>query len=148
MCIVAKRLMGSGCRLGWWVGRAGYGCIRFWWWSSKGKGQFRGEFAASHCNQWGLCCVVVWKCVERSSYVWRGELGGPRHSCVRWKSTCFNGKGLFLAWFSAFCEISAPLISVATWRTDRFSTRVWKVDNISLGGIYHRILCKSGFLMM
>jgi len=18
----------------------------------------------SHCNQWGLCCVVVWKCVN------------------------------------------------------------------------------------
>ena len=27
-------------------GRARKGCIRFWWWSSKGKGQFGGEFAA------------------------------------------------------------------------------------------------------
>ena len=26
-----------------------------------------GEFAASHYNQWGLCCIVVWKCVQRSS---------------------------------------------------------------------------------
>jgi len=25
----------------------------------EGKGQFGGEFAASHCNQWGFCCVVV-----------------------------------------------------------------------------------------
>ena len=52
-------------------GRARYGCIRFWWWSSKEKDSFfwgGGEFAASHCNQWGLCCVVVWKwCVQRSS---------------------------------------------------------------------------------
>jgi len=32
--------------------------------------------------------------------VWHGEWGGPRHSCVRWKSTCLKGKGLFLAWFS------------------------------------------------
>ena len=31
-----------------------------WWWS-KGKGSFGDEFGASHCNQWGLCCVVVWK---------------------------------------------------------------------------------------
>ena len=27
-------------------GRARYGCIRFWWWSSKGKGQFGGEYNA------------------------------------------------------------------------------------------------------
>jgi len=25
----------------------------------KGKGQFWGEFGASHCNQWGLCGIVV-----------------------------------------------------------------------------------------
>jgi len=61
------------------------------------EGAFWGEFAATHCNQWGLCCVVAWR-------------------------------GLFLAWFLAFFENTAPLISVATWRTDhgtgRFSTRV------------------------
>ena len=29
------------------------------------KGQFfRDEVVASHCNQWGLCCIVVWKCVN------------------------------------------------------------------------------------
>ena len=33
----------------------------------RGRGTLRGEFAASHCNQWGLCCIVVWKCVKRSS---------------------------------------------------------------------------------
>jgi len=27
--------------------------------SSKGKGQFWGEFGASNCHQWCLCCVVV-----------------------------------------------------------------------------------------
>ena len=25
----------------------------------EGKEHFGGEFGASHCNQWGLCCVVV-----------------------------------------------------------------------------------------
>ena len=30
-------------------------------------GSFWGEFGASHCNQWGLCCTVVWKRVKRSS---------------------------------------------------------------------------------
>jgi len=29
------------------------------WWSSKGKGSFRNEFGASHCNQRRLCCIVV-----------------------------------------------------------------------------------------
>ena len=23
------------------------------------EGAVWGEFAASHCNQWGLCCVIV-----------------------------------------------------------------------------------------
>ena len=26
-----------------------------------------GEFGASHCNQWERCCVVVQKCMNRSS---------------------------------------------------------------------------------
>jgi len=47
-----------------WDGEWGWltdGCIRSGWWLSKGKGQFWGDFGASHCNQspWGLCCVVV-----------------------------------------------------------------------------------------
>ena len=43
------------------------GCIRWWWLSSKGRGSFGGELEVSHCNQWGCCCVVVQKCVNRSS---------------------------------------------------------------------------------
>jgi len=39
--------------------------------------------------------------------VWRGQWGGPRHLCVRWKSTCLMVKGLFLAWFVAFFGIWA-----------------------------------------
>ena len=29
------------------------------WWSLKGMGSFGGEFVVSHCNQKGLCCIVV-----------------------------------------------------------------------------------------
>jgi len=25
----------------------------------RGRGSFEDEFGASHCNQWGLCCIVV-----------------------------------------------------------------------------------------
>jgi len=34
----------------------------------KAEGQFLGEFGASHCNQWGFCCIVVQKCMQQSSY--------------------------------------------------------------------------------
>ena len=69
--------------------------------------------------QWGMCSLgvslrhliitngefVALLCGSAYSdraVVWRDEWGGPRHSCVRWKSTCLKGKGLFLAWFLAF----------------------------------------------
>jgi len=28
---------------------------------------FGGEVGASHCNIWGICCVLVWKCMNKSS---------------------------------------------------------------------------------
>ena len=91
MWAMATRLIGLG------MGVLDFGGDR-----RRGRGSLGSEFVASHCNQWGLCCVVVWKCVQRSSYRLAGEWGGPRHSCERRKSTCLKGKGLFLAWFSAF----------------------------------------------
>jgi len=33
----------------------------------KGEGQFWGEFGVSHCNQCGLCYIVVWKCMNQLS---------------------------------------------------------------------------------
>jgi len=71
------------------------------------RGSLGGDFAASRCNQWGLCCVVslCGSAYSDRAVVWCGEWGGPRHSCVRWKSTCLKGKELFLAWFLAFFGI-------------------------------------------
>jgi len=56
-CIVAKRLIGSGCHFGWWVG----------WVEGMphGKRQFWGKCGASHCNQWGLRCTVDSRCVKQ-----------------------------------------------------------------------------------
>jgi len=51
-----------------------------------------GNFVASLCGS----------AYSDRAFVWRGEWGWPRHLCVRWKSTCLKGKGLFLAWFLAF----------------------------------------------
>jgi len=46
----------SGVGLG--MGVLDFGCDR-----RRGRGSLRAEFAASRFNQWGICCVVVWKCV-------------------------------------------------------------------------------------
>jgi len=46
-----------------------------------------GDFVASLCES----------AYNDRAVVWRGEWGGPRHSCVRWKSTCLKGKGLLQA---------------------------------------------------
>ena len=59
-CTVAKRLNGSGCHLGWWVGSVEDGCIRMMGLLNvEGENSFGGEFGASLCKKWGLCCIVV-----------------------------------------------------------------------------------------
>ena len=59
-----------------------------------------GDFVA-------LLCGIAY---SDRAVVWRGKWGGPRHSCVRWKSTCFEGKEPLLAWFPAFFKVLASLI--------------------------------------
>ena len=62
-----------------------------------------GEFAASLCES----------AYNDRAVIWRGEWGAPRHSCVRWKSSCLKGKELFLEWFPAFFGIYGLLFTVA-----------------------------------
>jgi len=76
--IVAKQLIGSGCRLGWWVGSVERWCIRWEWWSLKGKCSFGCKCGASGYNQSGLCCIVVQKCVNRSSCHLGRWVGSPQ----------------------------------------------------------------------
>ena len=90
--------------------RLGIGVLDFGGDSRRGRGSLgvnlrhpivtNGDFVVSLCET----------AYNDRAVVWWGEWGGPRHSCVSWKSTCLKGKGLFLAWFTAFLEISGPLI--------------------------------------
>jgi len=57
-----------------------------------------GDFVASLCGS----------AYSDRAVVWRDEWGEPRHSCVKWKSTCLKHKGLFLAWFPAFFLAFSP----------------------------------------
>jgi len=61
-----------------------------------------GDFVASLCES----------AYSDRTVVWRGEWGGPRHSCVRWKSTCLKGRGLFLAWFRAISASAHALVTL------------------------------------
>ena len=56
-----------------------------------------GDFVAS------LCGIAY----SDRAVVWCGEWDWPRHSYVRWKSTCLKGKGLFMTWFVTFFGIWA-----------------------------------------
>jgi len=60
-----------------------------------------------HFNHWVRTCEQWQHSWLDPDAVWCGEWGEPRHLCVRWKSTCLKGKGLFLAWFLAFLSIWA-----------------------------------------
>ena len=79
----------------------------------EGEGTVLGvESGSSHCNQWDSVASLCGSVYSDRAVVWHGEWGGPRHSCVRWKSTCLKGKGLFLAWFLAFFRICAAFFSM------------------------------------
>ena len=87
----------------------------------EGEGQFLWRPIVTNAKFVASLCGSVW---SNRAVVWHGEWDGPRHSCVRWKSTCLKGKSLFLAWFLAFSGIFVVYCTMATGRTDRYSTCV------------------------
>jgi len=62
----------------------GMGVLDFGGDRRRGSGSLGDEFAASHCNQWGFVASLCGSAYSNRAVVWRGEWGGPRHSCVRW----------------------------------------------------------------
>ena len=76
----------------------------------KGRGSFGVNLPRPIITNGDFVASLRESAYNDRAVVWQSEWGGLRHSCVRWKSTCLNGKGLFLAWLSAFLEISAPFI--------------------------------------
>ena len=56
----------------------------------EGEGAVWDEFAASHCNQWGLCCIVVWKYIQRSKCT-KGIFDRSKFKVVRDISPTISG---------------------------------------------------------
>jgi len=72
----------------------------------RGRCSFGGEFGVSHCNQWGLCWVVVQKCMEKLRCCLAWWVGLTSHPCIRWRFTCPKRKGLFRGFFGNCALIS------------------------------------------
>jgi len=65
----------------------------------RGRGSFGSEFGRPIVTNGTFVASLCGSAYSDRAVVWHGEWGGPRHSCIRWKSTCLKGKGLFLAFF-------------------------------------------------
>jgi len=127
--------------------RTCYGCIRFWWWCWRGRGIFGSEFGASHCNEWGICCIVVWICVQRSSCRLAWWVGLPQ---ALMGVHVPQGNGLFLAFFG----ICAP-IHLKGWNDVLFAKKsIWLMcEKLTIFIIfpYRQYIvgvCFIGFLMI
>jgi len=90
----------------------GMGVLDFGGDRRRGMGSSGGEFAGPIVTNGDFVASLCGTAYSDQAVIWRGEWGGPRHSCVRWKSTCLKGKGLFLAWLLAFFGICATFISM------------------------------------
>jgi len=71
----------------------GMGVLDFGGDRQRRRGSLGGEFAVSHCNQEEFVESLCGSAYSDRAVVWRGEWGVPRHSCVRWKSSCLKGNG-------------------------------------------------------
>jgi len=59
-----------------------------------------GDFVASLCGS----------AYSDRAVFWRGEWGGPMHSCIRWKSTCLKGKGAVSGVISGIVRHFRPIL--------------------------------------
>jgi len=101
----------------------------------EGNGLFWGEFGVYHCNQWGLGCVVVRKCVNRSRCRWGGEWGQSRDGCVRWESTCLKGRAV--SW--GFCPtgLNGVFFNRNVFDSCVKNRQYFRMDNVSLESTFH-----------
>jgi len=106
-------------------GRSRDGCIRWGWLSSKGKGSSLVKFGASHCNQWGLCCIVVCEPIE----LLFGTVSGvtPGIHVLHGSPHASRGRSGFWGLFPI-----GQIVSMVYFVTEMYLTRAWKVDNISV----------------
>ena len=89
--------------------------------------------------------VYMYMCDSASAVgaaVWGGACGGPRHCCIRWRSTSCKGKGTFVVFVPNFHD--GKCHSVAD--DEMFPIRMRKLDNISVRQIYHWKARFVGFL--
>jgi len=94
------------------------------------KSSFGGKCEASHCNHWGLCCVVVQKSIEPIEMRFAVVSGVGEGIGVVDGGPCAQSEGEVLGvfrshWFEWYIL------------TEIYSTLMWKVDNISVRTIYH-----------
>jgi len=73
---------------------------------------------------------------SNQAVVWRGEWGGPRHSCVRCKSTCLKGKGLFLRTGVNILALCYPSNLLFEYSTSTLATACWA--RVDLEPDYHQ----------
>jgi len=96
--------------------------------------QFGSGYEAPHCNQWVLCGVCSCAKVHDHAAVWGSEWGRPRHWWLDGGLHAPRRRG-------GFGGLSGPLISMdfcSASARETFSTRGWKVYNISIWTIYQR----------
>jgi len=118
--------------VGWGMGVLDGGGYRR---TRRRRGSFMGDFGSSHCNQSALCCVVVWKCVNRSGCRLAWWVWSPRHWCIRWGPRAWGEGGVS----EIFRHLRSHSFEWAEWRIVRpemYSTRAWKVYYISVQTIY------------
>ena len=133
-CIVEKWRIRSGCRLASCRTGPGMRQVVGFGNRSSGRGTFRGEYGARHCNQWGLYGVRVRQCLNhRSELRFRVVSAVGRGIAVLDGSHVVQGEGEVLGVFVPHFHNGK-----CHWVADGevFAIRMRKLDNISVRKTY------------